>query len=95
MEKFSVYWNRNAKDNKGANYIVSNFYPAGNFVGQFAENVFPPKGKAKNKEKKVKEVPQEQPRELRRSIRQSIKKQNLSGFTRFDVEALESHNRYR
>ena len=86
-----------AKDNKGATYIVSNFYPAGNVVGQFAENVFPPKGKAKKKEKKVKEAPQvqEQPREPRRSIRQSIRKQNLSGFSRFDVEALESHNRYR
>lgn len=29
-----------AKDSKGRIYVVANYKPAGNFIGQFAQNVF-------------------------------------------------------
>ena len=75
-----------SKDSKGATYIVANFYPGGNVVGQFADNVFPPKGKGGSK--KVKE-------EKKNKKETNKGKQNLSGYTQFDIEALEAHNRYR
>ena len=79
-----------SKDSKGATYIVANFYPGGNVVGQFADNVFPPKGKGGSKKVKEKE------KEEKKNKKETNKgKQNLSGYTQFDIEALEAHNRYR
>ena len=79
-----------SKDSKGATYIVANFYPGGNVVGQFAENVFPPKGKGGSK--KVKEKEKEE-KKNKKEVNKG--KQNLSGYTQFDIEALEAHNKYR
>lgn len=79
-----------SKDSKGATYIVANFYPGGNVVGQFADNVFPPKGKGGSK--KVNEKEKEEKKNKKETNK---RKQNLSGYTQFDIEALETHNRYR
>jgi len=74
----------------GGTIIVANFHPGGNVVGHFAENVLPPKGsdayKAAKKKEKEKKSENKEP---------SYTQQNLSGFSKFDIEALESHNKYR
>lgn len=79
-----------SKDSKGATYIVANFYPAGNVVGQFKDNVFPPKGKGGSSNKK-----KEKEKEVKKSKKDTNKSSNLSGYTQFDIDALEAHNFYR
>ena len=42
MEKLKGIWICMKKSKSGINYIIGLFYPAGNYCGEYRENVFPP-----------------------------------------------------
>ena len=92
-----------SKDAQGGTYIVANFYPCGNVIGKFQENVLPPRGKqtraprAKSRDAPMRSKASRPEREdtSSRNRRNSADKNTFGGYNNFIAEALQSHNKYR
>lgn len=77
-----------SQDDKGETYIVANFFPAGNVQGKYTENVLPP-------DYSIVEDEEEPGPSAPGDRRKSLRKQDLTGFNDFCLEALKAHNEYR
>ncbi|XP_063699506.1 venom allergen 5-like [Culicoides brevitarsis] len=87
-----VIWRESTKlgiakveNSKGQVFVVANYDPPGNVQGQYEENV-PKIGAAK------KVVVKEQPKTANLT---QAKTSDVKGFSQFEVETLNSHNKYR
>ena len=94
-----------AKDYQGGSYIVANFFPPGNIIGKFQDNVLPPKGKSRPARAKSRDPPArgnqnripavKEDKSKRKRGNSNDKSSVFAGYNMFCAEALQSHNYYR